>query len=159
MRRRYLVLAAVLILCGGIVMYVALTGESGDRVQALYSRIQKEYDIELTDSVIASVEYEPYYSRDYACVAAMKLTEEYAQTLGETVQNDASWIRTRKSKGLIDEYIEPCLSSFEKLADLKQCCTEEDSYMKLIIHDEHAKEFSVLVLNAPKAELFYFTLH
>lgn len=42
MRRRYLVLAAVLILCGGIVMYVALTGESGDRVQALYSRIQKD---------------------------------------------------------------------------------------------------------------------
>lgn len=62
-------------------------------------------------------------------------------------------------EGLIDEYIEPCLSSFEKLADLKRCCTEEDSYMKLIVHDEHAKEFSVLVLNAPKAELFYFTLH
>lgn len=56
MRRRYLVLAAVLILCGGIVMYVALTGESGDRVQALYSRIQKEYGIELTDSVVASVD-------------------------------------------------------------------------------------------------------
>lgn len=81
MRRRYLVLAAVLILCGGIVIYVALTGESGDRVQALYSRIQKEYGIELTDSVVASVECEPYYSRDYACVAAMKLTEEYAQAL------------------------------------------------------------------------------
>ena len=79
--------------------------------------------------------------------------------IGETVQNDASWARTRKSNELIDEYIEPCLSSFEKLADLKRCCTEEDSYMKLIIHDEHAKEFSVLVLNAPKAELFYFTLH
>lgn len=109
--------------------------------------------------MVASVECEPYYSRDYACVAAMKLTEEYAQALGETVQNDASWVRTRKSKELIDEYIEPCLSSFEKLADLKRCCTEEDSYMKLIIHDEHAKEFSVLVLNAPKAELFYFTLH
>lgn len=62
-------------------MYVALTGESGDRVQALYSRIQKEYGIELTDSVVASVECEPYYSRDYACVAAMKLTEEYAQAL------------------------------------------------------------------------------
>lgn len=158
MRRRYLVLAA-LILCGGIVMYVALTGESGDRGQALYSLIQKEFNIELTDSVVASVECEPYYSRDYACVAAMKLTDEYAQTLGEAVQNDASWVRTRKSKELIDEYIEPCLSSFEKLADLKRCCTEEDSYMKLIVHDERTKEFSVLVLNASKTELLYFTVH
>lgn len=152
-------LAAIMLICVSFALYIAKNVETVDSLEYVYALLQEEYGIELTESTVVDIRYEPHYSRDYACVVSAKLKEEYAQVLDESIQYDASWCLARKAKEIIDTYIEPSLSSFENLSDMKDCCMEDGSYIKLIAQEEelpYVRKFSILVINAPKAELFYF---
>lgn len=130
-----------------------------EKLEYVYSLIQEEYGIELTENNVVNATYEDKSSRDFACVVSIELSDEYAHSLEEYIRNDASWLLACKAKETIDKYAEPLLSSFENLSALKNCCMEDDSYIKLIVYEEalpYVKEFSILVVNTSNAELFYF---
>lgn len=152
-------LAAMMLIGVVFTLYITQNVETVDSLEYVHSLVQEEYGIELTESTVVDIIYEPHYSRDYACVVSAKLREEYAQIFEESIQYDASWCLARNAQEIIDTYIEPSLSSFENLSDMKDCCMEDGSYIKLIVQEEelpYVCKFSVLVINVPKAELFYF---
>lgn len=155
------VLVITIILSISVTAHIAFNGGADDKHEYVYSLIQEEYGIVLTERDVVNITYEPIYSRDFACVAAIKLSDDYAISLGEFIRNDVSWILASNAGETIDKYIEPSLSSFKNLSALKDCCMEDDSYIKLIIYEEdlpYEQEFSILVVSISKAELFYFTV-
>ncbi len=161
MRKIFSALVIVILLYASATAYITLNGKTDNNPEYVYSLIQEEYGIELTEYDVVDMAYEPKYSRDFACVASMELSDEYAHILEEYIRDDASWLPTCKAEEIIDKYIEPSLSTFENLSDLKNCCAKNDSYIKLIIYEEklpYVQKFSILVINTSDDELFYFTV-
>lgn len=161
MRKIFSVLAIAVILGASVTAYTTLNEKGDDNLEYVYSLIQEEYGIELTESNVVNATYEPIFSRDFACVVSIELSDEYAHSLEEYIRDDASWILACKAEETIDKYVEPSLSSFENLPALRNCCMEDDSYIKLIVYEEalpYVQKFSILVVNASDDELFYFTV-
>lgn len=161
MRKIFSALVIAVIVCVAVTAYTTLNGKADDNLEYVYSMIQEEYGIALTESNVLNTTYEPKYSRDFACVASIKLSDEYAYSLEECIQSDASWLPTCKAEEIIDKYIEPSLSSFENLPALRDYCAKNGSYIKLIVHEEelpYVQKFSILVVNTSDDELFYFTV-
>lgn len=161
MRKIIAVLGATVILAISVTVYTALSGKTADNHEYVYSIIQEEYGIELTENDVISITYEPIYSRDFACVAAMKLSDEYALSLEEFIRADETWLPACNAEEIVDKYIEPSLSSFENLSALKDCFMADNSYIKLIVFEEslpYVQDFSVLVVNTSSTEMFYFTV-
>ena len=161
MRKLFFGLAIVVLLCTSATVYITLNGKADNNLEYVYSLIQEEYGIELTESDGVDTAYEPKYSRDFACVATIKLSDEYAHVLEEYIRDDASWLPTSGAEEIIAKYIEPSLSSFENLSALRSCCMRNDSYIKLIVFEEelpYVQKFSILVVNTSDTELFYFTV-
>ena len=159
MRKLY-ALVIVMLLCASAAAYITLNGKPENNYEYLYSLIQEEYGIELTKCDVIDTVYEPKYSRDFACVASIKLSDEYTHVLEQYIRDDASWLSTCSAEEIIAKYIDPALSSFENISTLRSCCMRNDSYIKPIVYKENLpydQEFSILVVNTSDAELFYFT--
>ncbi len=159
MRKLFFTLVIVVLLCTAAA-YITLNGKVDIKPKYVYSLIQEEYGIGLTECDVVDMAQEPKYSRDYACVASIELSDEYAHVLETYIQGDASWIPTCRAEEIIAEYTEYYISAFENLSALRSCCMKNDSYIKLIVFEErlpYIRKFSILVVNTSDTELFYFT--
>jgi len=161
MRKLFFALVIVVLLCASATAYIAFNRKADNNLEYVYSLIQEEYGFEFTECDVVDTAYEPKYSRDFACVASIKLSDEYAHVLEEYIRDDASWLPACRAEEIIAKYIEPSLSSFENLSALRSCCMRNDSYIKLIVYEEelpYVQKFSILVVNTSDTELFYFTV-
>ena len=160
MRKFFIVLLLIGALVMGFIWKISHNVNIVRSIEYVCSLLQQEYDLDLTTSDVLSMNYEPKYSRDYACVAEIQLSDEYTSHLSAFIDDDVSWLRGGNTDKIIETYIDPSLSYFDNLPALRNCCTQENSFTKLLIHDNDLPElkFSLAVFNADNATLFFFTV-
>ena len=159
MRKLFALVIGVL-LCASLRACITSDRNPNNKYEYLYKLIKEDYGIELTEYNVVDTVYEPHISRDFDCVASIKLSDEYAHVLKENIRDDASWLPACRAEDIITEYIDPFLNGYENLEALRDCYMKDDSYIKLTVFEDkrpYSIEFSVIVVNISDAELFYFT--
>lgn len=151
------IISGIVVAAGLFYLFSPVSIEQG--YQHTYASIDQEYGITLDPNVAKIVSHNAIYSRDYICTASFKLSDTYSLELKDEILEDETWAKAVDHHDIVDTYITPFISSIENLSEMKDLCSDESTYIKVITwkSNEYVKRFSILAVCPQRNQLYYFT--